>query len=174
MVWDESTGEAALFDTEWEEKPTLELVQKHHLVVRHLFLTHHHPDHVSALGLLQKRFPTMQIHSSNKSQPPSNRNRPGGRYTVGGLSIEFRATPGHSDDGASYVIEGFPGQEAPAIIVGDCIFAGSMGRGFYSDTLLRQSIMEQIFTLPQETLICPGHGPATTLAEEKQHNPFFT
>ena len=57
--------------------------------------------------------------------------------------------------------------------VGDSIFAGSMGRGNQSWELARQKVREQILTLPPDTLVCPGHGPLTTVAEEKEHNPFF-
>lgn len=57
--------------------------------------------------------------------------------------------------------------------MGDCVFAGSIGTGFVSTEQLKQSIREQIFTLPDDTLICPGHGPFTTVGEEKENNPFF-
>jgi glyoxylase-like metal-dependent hydrolase (beta-lactamase superfamily II) len=58
-------------------------------------------------------------------------------------------------------------------VVGDAIFAGSIGRGNTSWDLARQKVREQIFTLPDTTLICPGHGPLTTVGEEKENNPFF-
>ena len=53
------------------------------------------------------------------------------------------------------------------------LFAGSMGNGNGAWDLARQTVREQILTLPAETLLCPGHGPLTTVAEEKAHNPFF-
>ena len=58
-------------------------------------------------------------------------------------------------------------------VVGDAIFAGSMGRGNPDYSLARQKVREQILTLPPATLICPGHGPLTTVAQEQAHNPFF-
>jgi glyoxylase-like metal-dependent hydrolase (beta-lactamase superfamily II) len=58
-------------------------------------------------------------------------------------------------------------------VVGDTIFAGSMGRGNQSWELAKQAVKEQILSLPSDTLLCPGHGPLTTVAEEKAHNPFF-
>ncbi len=65
-------------------------------------------------------------------------------------------------------------EDAPLIaFVGDAIFAGSMGNGNGAWDLARQKVREQILSLPAETLICPGHGPLTTVAEEKEHNPFF-
>jgi glyoxylase-like metal-dependent hydrolase (beta-lactamase superfamily II) len=73
----------------------------------------------------------------------------------------------------TYNVGNFP-EDAPGIaIVGDCIFAGSMGTGFQSTDLLKQSVREKIFSLPGDTLICPGHGPLTTIQEEKENNPFF-
>ena len=58
-------------------------------------------------------------------------------------------------------------------VVGDAIFAGSIGRGNQSWDIAKQKVREQILSLPPATLICPGHGPLTTVAEEKEHNPFF-
>jgi glyoxylase-like metal-dependent hydrolase (beta-lactamase superfamily II) len=53
------------------------------------------------------------------------------------------------------------------------VFAGSLARGIRSTTLLKEKVRAQIFSLPADTLLCPGHGPPTTVAEEKAHNPFF-
>jgi glyoxylase-like metal-dependent hydrolase (beta-lactamase superfamily II) len=58
-------------------------------------------------------------------------------------------------------------------MVGDAVFAGSIGHGNQSWELARQKVTDQIFSLPPDTLICPGHGPLTTVGEEKAHNPFF-
>jgi hydroxyacylglutathione hydrolase len=71
------------------------------------------------------------------------------------------------------VVEGWPGDAPPAAMVGDTIFAGSMARGFVSPSMLRQEVRAQILSLPPQTLLCPGHGPVTTVAEELDHNPFF-
>ena len=73
----------------------------------------------------------------------------------------------------TYVVGNFPDDAPNVAIVGDCIFAGSIGRGFVSTDLLKEKIREQIFSLPNETLICPGHGPLTTVGLEKANNPFF-
>ena len=65
-------------------------------------------------------------------------------------------------------------EDAPHVaIVGDTIFAGSLGTGFQSTELLKRNVREQIFSLPLETLIAAGHGPFTTVQQEKEHNPFF-
>jgi glyoxylase-like metal-dependent hydrolase (beta-lactamase superfamily II) len=89
------------------------------------------------------------------------------------LRISHRDTPGHTEEGATYIIGNWP-EDAPHVaITGDALFAGSIGRGNQSWELERQKVGEQILSLPPETLICPGHGPMTTVAEEKANNPFF-
>jgi glyoxylase-like metal-dependent hydrolase (beta-lactamase superfamily II) len=173
LVWDEVTREAALFDTGWDVEPIAALVQENQLQLKHLFLTHSHEDHIAALGPLREKFPKIRLHSNNKGAPPDQRNRANDFIHLGSLRITNRETPGHAEDGVTYIIGNFS-EDAPNVaVVGDCVFAGSIGRGFVSTDLLKQKIREQIFTLPGETLICPGHGPLTTVQQEKQNNPFF-
>ncbi|HMO64234.1 MAG TPA: MBL fold metallo-hydrolase, partial [Verrucomicrobiota bacterium] len=84
-----------------------------------------------------------------------------------------RETPGHAADGVTYVVTGWR-QDRPAVaLVGDAIFAGSMGGAPEQGELARGRVREHILTLPDDTLICPGHGPLTTVAEERANNPFF-
>lgn len=173
LVWDEVTREAALFDTGWEATPIVQLVEENRLELKHLFITHTHEDHIAAISPLRERFPKMRLHSNAKSAPPEQRIRFNDFIHLGNLRITNRETPGHAEDGVTYVVGNFP-EDAPNVaIVGDCIFAGSIGRGFVSTDLLKQKIREQIFSLPGDTLICPGHGPFTTVALEKENNPFF-
>ena len=96
----------------------------------------------------------------------------GDRLAVGGLSLEVRHTPGHSPGGVCFVVHG--GQE-PTVIVGDVLFAGSIGRTDLfggSFAILERSIREQLYTLPDETRVVCGHGPDTTIGREKRSNPF--
>lgn len=173
LVWDEVSRETALFDTGWDAKPVLDLISQGQLALRHLFITHSHGDHVAALDEIKAAFPKVRIHSSAKSAPVDQRNRPNDFIHLGSLRITNRDTPGHAEDGTTYIIGTWP-EDAPHVaIVGDAIFAGSIGRGNQSWALARQKVREQILTLPADTLICPGHGPLTTVAEEKAHNPFF-
>jgi glyoxylase-like metal-dependent hydrolase (beta-lactamase superfamily II) len=72
--------------------------------------------------------------------------------------------------GITYVIKGL---DEPVAIVGDAVFAGSMGGGMVSYQDALQTNREKIMSLPDETVLCPGHGPMTTVGEEKNHNPFF-
>ena len=94
----------------------------------------------------------------------------GKRFRLGALEIDSLLTWGHSQGGMTFVVRGLT---RPIAIVGDSLFAGSMGGGnvSYNDAL--RNNLEKILTLPDETIICPGHGPMTTVGEEKEHNPFF-
>lgn len=174
LVWDEVTREAALFDTGWNAQPVFALLTDNQLELKHLFLTHSHSDHVAALGEIRAKLPRVRVHSSFRDAPPDQRNRPNDFVHVGSLRITHRDTPGHCEDGVTYVIGGFPDDAPHVAVVGDAIFAGSIGRGFQSAELLKQKVKDQILSLPPTTLLCPGHGPLTTVGEEKAHNPFFS
>jgi hydroxyacylglutathione hydrolase len=173
LVWDEVTREAALFDTGWDVGPALRQVEEQQLQLRHLFITHTHPDHVAGVELLRDRFPRLQLHTDSRSALPQHRNRRNDCIHLGSLRITNRDTPGHAADGVTYIVGNWP-EDAPHVaIVGDAIFAGSMGGAAQHGQLAREKIRDQILSLPPDTLLCPGHGPVTTVAEEKEHNPFF-
>jgi hydroxyacylglutathione hydrolase len=173
LIWDEVSREAALFDTGWVAEPILKTLAENQLPLRHIFITHSHTDHVAALGAVRERFPKARLHASARNAPVDQRNRANDFIHLGSLRITHRETPGHAEDGTTYVVGTWP-EDAPHVaIVGDALFAGSIGRGNQSWDLARQKVREQIFTLPAETLVCPGHGPLTTVDEERLHNPFF-
>jgi len=173
LVWDEVSREAALFDTGWDALPILELLTENQLQLKHIFFTHTHEDHIAALGGVREKFPKARLHSSSKSAPVDQRNRANDFIHLGSLRLTNRDTPGHAEEGMTYIIGGWA-EDAPHVaIVGDAIFAGSIGRGNQSWDLAKSKVREQIFSLPPDTLICPGHGPLTTVAEEKAHTPFF-
>jgi glyoxylase-like metal-dependent hydrolase (beta-lactamase superfamily II) len=173
LAWDEVTLDAALFDTGFDSKPILDTIAAEGLVLRHIFITHSHHDHVHALGVLREAFPKVRIHTSSKNAPVDQRNKTAEIVHLGGLRVTYRETPGHAEDGVTYLIGNWQ-EDAPHVaVVGDAIFAGSMGRGNQSWELARQKVREQILSLPTETLLCPGHGPLTSVEEEQGHNPFF-
>src|SRR5262249_34259926 len=122
---------------------------------------------------VRARFPTIRLHTSARHAPPQHRNRPNDFIHVGNLRVTNRDTPGHAEDGVTYVVGNFPDDMAGVAIVGDAIFAGSMGGAPGLGGLARQKVRDQILSLPPGTLICPGHGPLTTVGEEKTANPFF-
>jgi hydroxyacylglutathione hydrolase len=173
LVWDEISREAALFDTGWDAAPIFKLIEENDLQLKHLFITHMHEDHIAAWGAIRDKFPKIHLHSNSKTAPPQSRNRANDFVHLNNLRITNRETPGHAEDGVTYIVGNWP-EDAPHVaIVGDAIFAGSIGRGNQSWDLAKQKVKENIFSLPAETLICPGHGPMTTVAEEKANNPFF-
>jgi glyoxylase-like metal-dependent hydrolase (beta-lactamase superfamily II) len=173
LVWDEATRDAAVFDTGFDATPILECIAENRLQLRHVFITHSHYDHVEGLPQIREAFPKARLHTGSRSAPVDQRNKPNEIIHLGGLRITHRETPGHADDGVTYLVGNWQ-EDAPHVaMVGDAIFAGSMGNGNGQWDLARQKIREQILTLPPQTLICPGHGPLTTVAEEKEHNPFF-
>ncbi|MGH7975117.1 MAG: MBL fold metallo-hydrolase [Limisphaerales bacterium] len=173
LVWDEVQREAALFDTGLDAKPILDCIVENNLTLRHIFITHSHWDHVEALPKIREAFPKAKIHSGSKNAPVDQRNKTAEILPLGGLRVTHRETPGHAEDGVTYIVGNWQ-EDAPHVaIVGDTILAGSICNGNGAWDLAKQKVREQILSLPAETLLCPGHGPLTTVAEEKEHNPFF-
>jgi hydroxyacylglutathione hydrolase len=174
LVWDEVTRDAALFDTGWNATEVLKVIADEQLQLKHVFITHTHVDHMSGLQQVRAAFPIVHLHTDAKGAPPQHKNRRNDCVQLGSLRITNRETPGHAEDGVTYIVGNWS-EDAPHVaIVGDTIFAGSMGGAPQHGDLAKQKAREQIFSLPATTLICSGHGPLTTVAEEKSHNPFFS
>jgi glyoxylase-like metal-dependent hydrolase (beta-lactamase superfamily II) len=173
LVWDEVTREAALFDTGWNATEVLKIIADEQIQLKHVFITHTHIDHMAGLQQVRDAHPKVHLHTDSKSAPPQHKNRRNDCIHLGSLRITNRETPGHAEDGVTYIVGNWP-EDAPHIaIVGDTIFAGSMGGAPQHGDLAKQKIRDQILSLPTDTLLCPGHGPLTTVAEEKANNPFF-
>jgi hydroxyacylglutathione hydrolase len=173
LIWDEVSREAAVFDCGWDAGAVLAEVQAEQLTLKHLFLTHLHDDHIGGMAALRGAFPKLFLHSNSRHAPPQHRNRANDCLQLGSLRILNRETPGHAEEGVIYLVGNWP-EDAPHVaMVGDTLFAGSVASGFQSLPLLRIKIQEQILTLPPDTLVCPGHGPVTTVGEERIANPFF-
>jgi hydroxyacylglutathione hydrolase len=170
LVWDPATRAAAAFDTGADSSEMLRFANHHKLNVQLILLTHAHADHVADLPRLREETGADVFTPSREPVPGAELIDEGKRFRLGNLQIDTRLTWGHSPGGMTYVVTGLV---RPIALVGDSLFAGSMGGGnvSYHDAL--QNNLEKILTLPDETIICPGHGPMTTVREEKQHNPFF-
>lgn len=170
LVFDTKSGEAAAFDTGSTAAGMLEMIQQRRLTLAFIFLTHAHPDHVADLERLEKGTGT-PAHIGEKE--PMRGPKPfaaGEVFRLGGLKIETRQTSGHAQGGITYVVSGL---ERRLAMVGDALFAASMGGGVVSYEEALRTNRKEIFSLPDDTILCPGHGPMTTVGEQKKHNPFY-
>lgn len=195
VVWDE-TGECVLFDpgcyTQSERDTLRQFIEENNLRPVRLINTHCHLDHVFGNAFVVKTWGIgLEIHEAElpvlssfekvcqmygvpfeDSQPmPVNFLEAGETLNFGNTKLKVLYTPGHSPASLSFYCE-----EAGFVVAGDVLFLESIGRtdlpGGNFETLL-QSIRSQLFTLPDETLVYPGHGPATTVRHEKEYNPFL-
>ncbi len=171
IVFDPVSKAAALFDTGTDPAPTLAAVAEHGLKIEHIYITHTHIDHIVALPALRAAWPNATVLCGRRENLPDSQPIDlGFKATIGALTLEARETSGHATCGMSYVIGGLT---APLVIVGDALFAGSMGGPRTSWAQALDHNRHRLFSLPGETIVAPGHGPLTTIAEEKAHNPFY-
>lgn len=170
VVWDPATREAAFFDTGADGDPLLAVAARERLNVTQILLTHTHGDHILDLDRLKEKTGARAFVCEKEPLEGAEAFAPGRTFSIGGLHVETRLTWGHSVGGITYVVRGL---SVPVAIVGDSMFAGSMGGGAVSYTEALKNNREQILTLPDETVLCPGHGPLTTVGEQKRVNPFF-
>ena len=170
LVWDPATRAAAAFDTGADCSEMIRFANRHKLTVKLILLTHAHADHVADLPRLREETAGNVFAPARESVPGAEPIDEGKQFRLGNLEIDTRLTWGHSQGGMTYVVTGLA---HPIAIVGDSLFAGSMGGGNVSYEEALRNNLEKILTLPNETIICPGHGPMTTVGEEKEHNPFF-
>jgi glyoxylase-like metal-dependent hydrolase (beta-lactamase superfamily II) len=133
-----------------------------------VFITHAHRDHVGALGrFLDEGIP---VHSAGL--PGTVRMKPGDKVCCGPLVVRACDLSGHASPALGFHIEGLAG---PVLVTGDALFAGSIG-GCGSPASYRHALCklrETLGPLPETTVLLPGHGPATTLGEERVGNPFL-
>jgi hydroxyacylglutathione hydrolase len=167
VVWDPETKEAAAFDTGADCSGMLGLPVKVGLIL----ITHSHGDHIIELARLKEATGAPAYVSEREPVDGAEPFADGRTFRIGRLTVETRRTSGHARGGVSYVVTGLA---KPLVIAGDAIFAGSMGGGLVSYAEALETGRSGLLTLPDETVVCPGHGPLTTIGEEKQHNPFFS
>jgi hydroxyacylglutathione hydrolase len=191
IIGDESTREAIVIDPGDDIDDVLAAVSKHNLKVKQIVITHAHIDHVGA---------AMKLRAATGAPILLNQNdyallkmldvqaawigvaTPGNveidhsvgqndKVGAGSLSADIIHTPGHTEGSISLY---FPLEKK--LIAGDTLFAGSIGRtdlpgGSYKKII--SSLHEKLLTLPDDTVVVPGHGPLTTIGEERQSNPFL-
>lgn len=191
ILGDEVSREAVVIDPGGDGPDILAAIQKENLTIKTIINTHGHFDHVGANQALQEATGApIAIHQSDAdmlSQPSAEALFfTGGRLQpsraeillkeddvleFGPFRLKVLHTPGHTVGGICLVL-----QSEPIVFVGDTLFAGSIGRtdfpgGSFEDLI--ESVKTKIFTLGDNYLVMPGHGPATTVGQERQYNPFF-
>jgi hydroxyacylglutathione hydrolase len=173
VIWDERTRHAAIFDTGATAAPMLELIESEKLQARYIFLTHTHEDHVAGLAELAQAT-AAEVWSSEKeplAYPGAKTFRENAFFHLGEFAIKTLLTDGHSPGGTSFYITGL---SFPLAVVGDSLFASSMGGApaeLFAHALANNK--KKILVLPADTALACGHGPMSTVEQEKKHNPFF-
>jgi glyoxylase-like metal-dependent hydrolase (beta-lactamase superfamily II) len=170
LVFDPKTLQAAAFDTGSTVAGMLASVKERQLTVAYIFLTHSHSDHVADLQRLEQATGATAYIGEKEQLHGAKTFAAGQVFRLGGLKIETRQTSGHARGGITYVVSGLARRLA---IVGDALFAASMGGGAVSFEEALRTNRKEIFSLPDDTIVCPGHGPMTTVSEQKKHNPFY-
>lgn len=189
VIVDEATNQAAIVDPSFGCESMLADVKRRGLDVRLLLITHGHFDHIVGNAATVAEFnvpifihetdlPLLQALTAQAamfgmeataSPEPTGFLVRGQTVELGDTKIEVRDTPGHAPGHVTLIV-------GDSAIVGDCIFRGSIGRtdlpGADHATLMR-SINEQLLTLPDETIVLPGHGEPTTIGAERRTNPFL-
>jgi len=171
LVWDDATKEATAFDTGSDVTPMLDFLLGHGLTLKSIFITHTHGDHILELDRLAEKTGALAfVGNREPALEGTVAFEEGKEFSLGGLTIGTRLTWGHAQGGITYVVQGLG---KPLAVVGDAVFAGSMGGGgvSYADAL--RTNREEIMTLPDDTILACGHGPLTTVGEQKISNPFL-
>jgi hydroxyacylglutathione hydrolase len=171
LVWDPKSDNGACFDTGANAAGMIQFAAEREIRIQMVLLTHTHPDHIADLDRLRRISDVSAFASKLEPVPGAETFEAGHNFRLGNLVIGTRQTRGHSRGGTTYVVQGLA---RPMAVVGDALFAGSMGGGMVSFEEALTTNRQQILTLPDDTILCPGHGPLTTVAEEKVHNPFFS
>lgn len=190
LVVDEGSRQALIIDPGLESEDIYGVIRDEGLVLSAIVNTHGHFDHVcgnafykaktGAPVLLHREDVTIMKQAAEQAlafgfqvptpPPPDRLLTEGDEVVVGGSRMRVLHTPGHTRGGICLYREGI-------VFVGDTLYAGSIGRtdlpGGSYDVLIA-SIRTKLLSLPDETTVYPGHGPPTTIGEERVHNPFLT
>ena len=177
LIADEQSKEAILIDPVQEQLDRdLALLEELDLTLVYTLETHLHADHITAGGQLRKRLGSKTVVASNCGAECADRFVDHHDIiTIGSLSLQVRRTPGHTSGCISYILE-HDGQTYA--FTGDALMIRGCGRTDFQEgsaEILYQSVHEQLFTLPDETIVYPGHNYkgvlSSTILEEKRYNP---
>jgi hydroxyacylglutathione hydrolase len=195
MVACEETREAVYIDPGDEVLGLLAFAKQRSLNVRHILLTHAHVDHITGVAAAKRALGApVYLHRDDlflyeqaaehgamfglevEPQPPVDvYYTPGQVIVFGGFEVRPHHTPGHCPGGVCLQV-GPRGESGKELFVGDTLFAGSIGRvdlpGGDYDTLIA-SIRNVLFSFGDEAIVHPGHGPDTTIGQERRTNPFL-
>ena len=186
---DQETHDAVVIDANLEPQQMVRLVRERAVSVKAILLTHTDVDHIAGLQELIDAFGPVPIavHDAEKDvvldgKPLRRQFAFGGPtvaaadslvegvpYHAGSLKFDVLHTPGHSPGGVSLKI-------GDVVFTGDALFAGSIGRSDFDNSngaVLLEGIHTKLLALPDETIVHSGHGPATTIGEERRSNPFL-
>ena len=189
-VISDDNGITAIIDCDGSPAPLYQYVEQNHLKVTHILLTHGHIDHMGACESLRtelgvkvyalteeedllldaKKNLSVFIERKVVTFEPDELLRDGQELTLAGMKIQVIHTPGHTPGGCSYYVA-----DAGCVFSGDTLFAESVGRSDFpggSTSALVRAVKEKLFLLPDDTLVCPGHGEETTIGHEKKYNSF--
>lgn len=187
LLIDENSKEAVLIDCSSSREEFINAVKAEQVKLKYILLTHGHFDHILGCDKFKEVFsPEIYMNEKDKIQVElassmasyysgtntqeiksiSNYIKNGDELTFGGIKIKAISTPGHTEGGMCYLIDG-------KLFSGDTLFKGSVGRcdlqgGNWKELL--KSIREKVFILPDDSEVYPGHGPKTTIEYEKQYN----
>jgi glyoxylase-like metal-dependent hydrolase (beta-lactamase superfamily II) len=197
ILGDEASGEAIVVDPGDDIPRIMALLKRHKLKLRQILITHAHIDHIAGAARLKKLTGAPILYNQHdlplvkmmdvqatwlgmatpEVQSPDDTLEDGRVIAIGtgpeanGLTGNILFTPGHTQGSVCLYL---PGEQL--LLAGDTLFAGSVGRtdlpGGDSGTLIR-SIHNKLLPLPDDTVVVPGHGPRTTIGEERQSNPFL-
>lgn len=189
----EGRDDCLVFDPGLEPRAIIDLIERQSLTPAALMITHGHADHIGGNAALKHRWPECPIVIGRGdaaklldaelnlsaqfglpvTSPPADFLLDHGQaYEAAGMRLEVREIPGHSSGHVVYLLAD---HDPPLVFGGDVLFAGSVGRTDFPDgdhARLLRGIREQLFTLPDETVVLSGHGPATTIGRERRSNPF--
>lgn len=173
------SGEALLVDTAYNAPAMIAWLESHRVRPTGICLTHGHADHAEGIRELLMRWPVpvylgMDDVGLLRWKPSEGRliaPNDGRAIPVGRLNVHCLATPGHTPGGICYRIDA---ESQPVCFVGDTLFAGSIGKSLPRTLFATHldSVRQRVLKLPHDCILWPGHGPATTVREELDHNPF--